>query len=172
MAEPIAEQIVTKVEALLAAITGEVAPTGGTVNGASLTGVFRAPGLRDKDLEDNKGLGDPAILYFLCPDIENPVQSTWRTITSELPIDIVGAYRFTPSNDSVSEQPTLDRWQIQNRLARAVQDALRGDKTLTGSALYHDFEAVDLSPESTYMEGWALAMLRLVVTYSYTETAA
>lgn len=177
MAEPKGEQVVALVQTTLQAIVGDEGATRWYT--PSPKGVIRPRVFSRECL--NVHLGDasnPPTIYAIVP------ADNWRSRPgafggvrlNEWALRIVGARRFEPSSEDPFQPPTPERQTIQHRILADVEAALLASDSLNGRAsssvaINVDIRRKDTSPENTYVKGWAVAYMEIVVLFQSTESA-
>lgn len=171
MSEPRSEQIVAGAVNLLAAIVGDGGvSTWYTCDKASRAAAF---GLACLDSSITTAAADKApTSYVLIPDKAEGSLKTSRQRLATLYCDLALARVFAPGSESPLTPPDPDRGKVQRRMAADVEKALIGDIPATCAALGSAVEMVDItdwdmSPENTFIDGWALVFGRLMVVYRY-----
>lgn len=74
------------------------------------------------------------------------------------------------NNPQVAVAADDDRLLVQDRLRKDVEAAFAANFQLDGAAINAEIVEWDDSPDSTYVEGWALLKLGVVITHNYTRT--
>lgn len=170
MSEPRAEQIAAGIVTLLGAIVSD----GGATTTYSCDKAVRAAAFGSACLDtsvDKSDAGGPTIYVFV-PDRIERRQATNREVDCVLFGDLVLAKGFTPPNENPLTPPVPSRSTVQLRMSRDVEKKLLGDLTTTIQALGTgawnvEVSEWDVSPENTFIDGWAIAFGRLLVTYRY-----
>lgn len=171
MAESIAEGIV---EAIRTRIEGIAEDNG--VNYWFEWRAIRTPTLTEQCLDASLSAG-AAALCALIPDEEEKVEEASLTLHGDMRLDLALATRFAPASENPLNPPDPDRWKLQNRMARDVQRRLLDDSTTPlswfGVLGVENLEVliIDRTPEHTFLQGWALVFLRIVVRYSHLVSA-
>lgn len=158
MADPKAKQIVDALQDALGAITGLFAPDR----------VVKVPVFNGAAL-------DPSLstIISMSPDAMANETFSFGSTNSQsvlMPVDLALCRKFTEAEDAFNP-PERDRWDIQTEFARAVKDKLLADRQLGGLALYMTVPAVDIAAD-TWVDGWALVFMRVVVQFRHGETTA
>lgn len=173
MAEPISEQILATLQTDLAGIVGD----GGATYWYTVHKALRAPAFTSECLDESLGSDTaPGTIYTLVPDEEEPDRpaAMARVRLVDLPVDLVVAQRFMPADENPFNPPSPMRETIQRRLVRDAKRRLWADGKggeVGGLAITTEIPIVDMSPETTFFEGWVAAFLHLRITYQYVETA-
>lgn len=107
----------------------------------------------------------------LAKDIDSNARLTYTEMGVEMPIDLALCTRYEAALDPFA-QPAKDRVDVQEELAQAVKDAIRADLKLGGVALDVVFPDEDYSYENTWTTGWAIVLMRAVVTFQHPETSS
>lgn len=160
MPDPKAEQIVDAVKDVFEAMTGTYSPDL----------VVRAPAFHGGLLDET--------LDCICSISPGPMEETrhafgtTNNVGIELSIGVALCRRFKGSDDSDQGAGPPQRWDEQLELIRAAGDATRADRQLGGLALDLVIEDIDVSAENTFIKGWAVAFVRLVVSYLHSETSS
>lgn len=133
--------------------------------------VIRCPAWGSHCLDES--LAAEPTIYTLSPDDEDNEEHTYTATKSSMGIDLTVVHRFTPAGENTPLSVTLDpdRWKVQNRLRDDARKRLRGDLKVGDLALLIQIPLVDLSAEETYVDGWAVVLMRLVVQYTYQDAA-
>lgn len=153
MADPKAEQIIDAVKAVFEAMTGAYAP-----DKVKRTAAFHG-GVLDSSLRT---------IYSVSPGPTDKARHAFGTVNNirpELSIGVALCRTFR----NLDEQ---ERWSEQEELLRAAEDAIRADRQLGGLALDLVIDDIDKSAANTYTEGWAIAFMRIVVSYLHSETSS
>ena len=163
--EPLCERIVDALVTRLKTITED----GGVTAWYTADAVIRSPAWGMHCLDPS--LAEGATIYTLSPDDEDTEENTFTSTRAMLGIDLTIAQRFEQAWESSPLTTTLDpdRWKVQNRLRDDARRSLRGDLKVGNTALIIQIPLVDLSSEETFVEGWAVVMMRLVVTYTFQD---
>lgn len=168
MAESKADQIADAIVAALGAIVGD----GGETYWYDTSRAGRAVAPSREYLDDSLGT-EPAIYLVVPGDPEECRPAAFGGVRfGELPIDLVAAHRFLGDPEQPLAVPAIQpsRWTVQDRMLRDAERALLADATLGGLAIDLAVERKDVSPENTYIDGWAVAYLRCRVLYQYTDS--
>jgi len=168
MAESIAEGVV---EAIRTRLEG-IAEDNGATYWFTPDRVIRTPTLTEQCLDASL-----STIYALIPDEEEKVEEASLTLHGDMRLDLALATRFAPASENPLNPPDPDRWKLQNRMARDVQRRLLDDSTTPlswfGALGVENLEVliIDRTPEHTFLQGWALVFLRIVVRYSHLVSA-
>ena len=157
MAESQSERIMAEVVTVLDAIVGDA----GTTYWHSYR-VARTKAIEQKMLDPS--LDEDAMLIIV-PEIVTNTEETNKEITKFLRFDVIGAKKHSLPDD-VFDAETPIRWTIQNRIEQDVEKKLRADVTLGGLSENVEVETVDMSAEFTYVAGWALVLMNVLVKHS------
>jgi hypothetical protein len=159
VADPKSKQVIAAVVALLEGITGRYAPDR----------VVKVAAFHDRVLDSSL-----ATIISLSPD--NMTDAAYAAgvvgnMLVEMPLDLALCRKFDGAEDPFNP-PSPTRWDEQLEMVRAVKDALRADRQMGQLVHYIEIPNTDLSAENTYTEGWAIAFVRVVVTYQHDDVAA
>lgn len=172
MPSPMAEQIFDAMETALEAIVGD----GGTTYSYTPAAVVRAHAFTAEVLDPSVS-GD-RVIYCLIPGDQQETRpgAFSRVRLSQLPVTVIAAKRFDGATDNPFSPPSPSRWEVQELLIRDAERALLNSDSLNGRgasplAICLDVPERDRSTEETFVEGWALALLRVEVLYQYQDTA-
>jgi hypothetical protein len=168
MPESLPEQIVEAIRARLAAIVGDAGAT------FWYTPTVRRVRAIESTCLDNT-FADPVsgktTLYLLTPDDEEDLEEPAHTVEAVMFVDLVVAREIDkvdhPLKTPVEGLPET----IQNRLIRDAKKKLRQDVTLGGLVDNVEFRRTERSAEETFIAGWAVAAMRLQISYSYFQDA-
>lgn len=171
MAEARIEQLLAAAKTQLEGIVGDA----GVNYWYTVHKVVRAPAFNALCLDSS--VGSPATIYVLSPGSEEALSPfTFGREGSVANIDLTVVQRFEAPTENPFTPPDPDRWKVQTRLARDAEKRLRDAASTTrwyqAGDLATDIEIVakDFDVEDTFIEGWAVAFLRVAVLYSYPET--
>lgn len=174
MAEAIKEQVFSTIVNVLSTL---IVADGGVTYWYTPTAVVRIPALTNAFFNSNLGSGaSPVTIYGLIPDEAIDNEECSQTMFSRAGVFLVLAQAFKPSSEDPFTGDTPLRHTIQNRMERDVKRALLVDPQ-AGGLLYNVFGddsdkvKVDMSPEHTYMEDWAVVFMHFRPMFSYAFTA-
>lgn len=160
MLDPKAERIVDAVKTTLEEMTGAYAPER----------VVRAPAFHEGILDSTL-----KTVYSLSPGEMEETRHAFGTINNvgvNLPIGLALCQKFGGVEDNPVSSFPKQRWDEQLELLRVAGETIRADRQLGGLALDLVVEAIDVSAENTYIEGWAVAFMLINVFYLHSETSA
>lgn len=113
------------------------------------------------------------VLYLVSPDRKEESRRTNAGIgcivRGRAFLTLTLLKRFTPATENPIEAEAPIRWTLQERLEQDVRKKLREDPKLGGISTDLDLTDSEEGPEETFLEGWALAFMRLQVTYHYAQ---
>lgn len=159
MADPVAEQIVDALKTVLEDMTGTYSPDK-VVRAAAFDGRVLDPTLN--------------VIYSIST-IEMPetrhALGTTNNVGVDLVIGLALCKRFKGEDDTTGEG-AKQRLDEQHKLIKAAGDAIRADRQFGGLALDLTVDEWDVSAENTYVEGWAIAFMRITIMFIHSETAA
>ena len=168
--EPIREQIVAALKTRLAGIVAGASSATGWEYRYTPDAVIRHFEFNQSCLDASLGSGEP-VIYVMIPDRTERSNATSRERDARVEFDLVLAKRWTPGSENPHTLAAPNREQIQGRLAADAEARLTDDPSFT------DYQALgvwgllvaseDESAEATYIEGWAVVMLRVAVDYRY-----
>lgn len=164
MPEPLCEQIVAALVDRLEGIVGD----GGATFWYTPTHVQRSPAWGEHCLPLRPA--DDTTVYTLSPDDEDMEELTLTSTRAFMGIDLTIARPYR-NGDNPFEPAEPDRWKVQNRMRDDARKRLRGELKVGNLALLIQIPLVDLSAEETFVDGWAVVMMRLVVQYSYGDAS-
>lgn len=157
MAESQSERILAQVVTVLAGIVGD--------SGTTYWHTYKVA--RSKAIEAT--MLDPSLdedaLLILVPEIVDNQEETNREITKLLRFDVIGAKKHSLP-DGVFDADIPIRWTVQNRIEQDVEKKLRVDVTLGGLSENVELPTVDMSAETTFVEGWALVLINVLIKHS------
>lgn len=108
-------------------------------------------------------------LYFLIPDEDVRSELDYCHTEEIARYMMVLCHRLRVSTENPFRVETPDRPTLQGRMVQDVTKKLRSDLTLDGQALHHQIPLVSRSPQDTYLEGWASALLTLEIQLQYRD---
>lgn len=160
MPESLPEQIAAALQTRFGAIVGDA----GATYWYTVNKCLREPQFHGGCLND-----DHDTIYVLSPDVEEKQEEATGSIKSLLRMTLVVASKFRPKSEAPYSSEMPKRATVENRVIRDAEKKLREDVTLGGALNVTNTEAtiIDRDVELTYVEGWALGFLRLLVTYHH-----
>ena len=167
MAEPRPEQIAAAIRTKLEEISGD----GGATYWYTPDRVIRSHAVTDRLLD-----GSLQTLYVVTPDRKDENRRTnggpGCIVRGIAFLTLTLLHRFTPPTENALVVTPADepiRWTIQERMEGDVRKKLREDPKLGGISTDLDLTASEEGADETFIEGWALAFVRLQVTYHYVQ---
>lgn len=103
------------------------------------------------------------VVYVLSPDDVTVEEATITSKKIMAPVDISMAMRFAPASENPFDPPDQDRMLIQSRLLQDVRKKLEADGTLGGAVCWAHIQLESRKAEETYVQGWAMAFLRVTL---------
>jgi len=160
MAESIAEQIMVALQAKLAGIVAD----GGATYWYTPEKVARYFEFSDKVIARQY-----AAYFVMVPDDMEAVEEPSFIVREDMSVDIAGLVRIDQGvEDPFDPDSSIPlRNTVQHRILRDAKRALRQDVSLGGLAENVMIPTSELGPERTYLDGWALVFMRVVVEFSY-----
>lgn len=107
----------------------------------------------------------------IVPDNVDREELTFSGGQATMRVDVLAAARLTNASASVYRPETPIRQTVQTRLAHDVENRLRSDLTLGGLALNLRVTMTDYGADRTWVDGWAIAIQRVEILYSYEDGA-
>lgn len=165
MAESVHEQLVAALQTDLSDIVGD----GGANYFYTPDRVLRQPAFHG-------GCLDPSLttIYVLSPGaVDDVLAHSTIGIRAALTVDVAIATRFQAGTEDPFNEPTPSRWTVQTRLEHDAKKRIRADYKLGRPDLgcFVEIQHTEYVAHQTYLDGWALVFMRLVVHYIYTDTA-
>lgn len=161
MADPKAERIVDAVKAKFQEMAAGVYSPRLVLRAAAFHG-----GLLDDSIDT---------IYSVSPGPMEETRHAFGTVNNvgvDLSIGVALCKRFAGEDDTGNDTVPKQRWDEQLELIRAATDTIRADRQLGGLALDLVIDDIDVSAENTYIEHWAVAFMRIVVSYLHSETSS
>lgn len=129
--------------------------------------VVRVPGMADHYLDAS--VNEDAIC-FMVPGADNPRLNTFGTMASDLRVDLLLARRYEAGDDPF-HQPTIDRWEEQDKLRQDVTKRLEQDPKVSQTCFDLQITHVEMEAEQTWHETWACVFMSLLAVFHYPEGA-
>jgi len=162
VSESIVEQILAKIKTELEAISGD----SGTTYWYTPGKVARVDYF-DSKMVIKEGYGNPLYLVRDTGDEdENPEFATMGGMASDMDIYIMCAYKDDRGNKDPFTADTLSG-TIRNRMLRDIQKKMESD--VTRGSLAIDTSRFSKRRDFAEPQGWILAEIQFVVTYTYTR---
>jgi hypothetical protein len=163
MPESKTDRIVDAVKGELAAIVGD----GGTTYWLTPERVVRWAGVEGSLFDESL-----STVYVLIPDDGEKRRDSNRTHLADIKLDLWLMTGFTGIEGPYSDSPdSPSRVTLQSRMAQDVEKKLISDPALNA---YRGLDITDVritaeerSAEATFVEGWAVVILRLLIQYRY-----
>jgi hypothetical protein len=170
MAEPRSEQVIAAVLTKLGAIVGD--------GGATFWNTPKAV----RAFVVNDELLDPSVagpntnydtIIAVTPDRKEEQRASMGGASclircrSFMTLTLLKPYIPATENPHLVEAP--DRSTIQERMEQDVRKKLRADRKLGGTASDLELTDSEEGADETYVPGWAVAFMRLVVTFHYPQ---
>jgi hypothetical protein len=167
--ETVEEQIVAAMRSRLAGIVAGASSDGGWEFWYTPTAVVRHHEVDGSCLDPS--LGDDAVIYVLVPDRADLSNATSRQREARFEFDLALARRWNPGSENPHTLTAPNREQLQNRLAGDAEARLTDDPTFQAYQALNVSQIIvtsrDKSAEATYVDGWVLVILRVLVEYRY-----
>lgn len=108
-------------------------------------------------------------VYFLVPDEDVDSELDYCGTEEIVRANLVLCHRFKRATENPARVEPPDRAELQGRMIQDVKKALRTSLTLGGVALHVQLPLASRSPQDTYEEGWAVALVMLEVQCQFRD---
>jgi hypothetical protein len=124
----------------------------------------------------DKGLSAAKASYVVAHDQDEDASDTFTDYDTRMELDIIAFRKFEPASEEPYNASVPKRGTVQAHLAADVKNRLRADQRLAAVAALQTTHVsiafTHFAADATLYKGWAVVMLRVVVTGAHAELGA